>query len=111
MSKLSILTVTAALLLVATNSFAGMIKQPGPAPAAASAAAKTETATGKIVSINNSNNEVIIQLASGKQKTFVIDAATLSSLTSGEKVHIRYKAGDNHAQSVKVDEVAKAKNK
>ena len=110
MHKSIILPVAVALFLTAVNlSFAGTTKPTKTDAPAASAAAELKSASGKILSIDNSKNEVVIELSNGKQKTFVIEAATLATLKAGERVHISYKFGDNHAQTVKVIETAKKK--
>ena len=81
-------------------SFAGIVK--AGAKDKKAAAIKTETLIGKISSIDQAKNQLILkENANSSDKTIVTTAKIISTLKAGDEVTVVLPTGSNKAQSIK----------
>jgi len=64
---------------------------------------KTETITGKIISIDGKTNEIAVKInKTNEERKFIVNSQTIASLKVNEEVRVKFEAGSNIAQHVKV---------
>ena len=69
-----------------------------------------EIIRGKIVSIDTTNNQIVIRdKKTGAEKTLSVDPKTISSLKIGDEAKVTFKSGTDIAESVK--KIVKKKHK
>jgi len=101
------------LSLIVLSAFAGLTfaqPQQTPAPtekpkaeqkAPANKAVKPEVFTGKISSIDNTKNEMVVKINSKKEKTFPVDAKEINNYKVGDKVKVTIKGDKTEIKVVK----------
>jgi Na+-translocating ferredoxin:NAD+ oxidoreductase RNF subunit RnfB len=64
---------------------------------------KADVIKGKIVSVDNSKNEIVIKdNKTGTEKTISVNPNDISSLKTNEEVRVKLASGTNKAESIKL---------